>query len=280
MSSSPYIMYGFRICRGRSAGFRRSGRNSLDMDVVVDVVDAVAVVAVALGAIAELQIRIVRVGAAADRAFVTVGPLSALGLIIAGPVGSWAGRCRAARARTIAAAEGKNVPDVAAEKQEVVEQRKDREEPGEIRDAAYHDGLDDLKSGKAQIYPRQILHLDRDDEEQQHLRLGRDGRDGEEEAEIQVGRTGLHAEEQPGQVRQKDTAEIVEVELKRTPVLLQDLAELVVAEQRNRGEQQIDAARIEQVGENIGEQPPHLSFENRAAVKLQPGIDDAAGIDD
>ena len=45
------------------------------MGVVVDVVLAVAVVAVALGAVAELQLRIGNIGAAADGAAVMVGSL-------------------------------------------------------------------------------------------------------------------------------------------------------------------------------------------------------------
>ena len=55
------------------AGF---GLTLLNMHMVVDVIHAVAVIAFAPGAIAKLQVRIVGVGAAADRTFVMIGLLA------------------------------------------------------------------------------------------------------------------------------------------------------------------------------------------------------------
>ena len=57
------------------------------MDVVVDVVHAVAVVAVALRAVAELKVRIVGVGSAADGALVAVRPLTGFRLVTLCPIG-------------------------------------------------------------------------------------------------------------------------------------------------------------------------------------------------
>ena len=55
--------------------------------MIVDVVDAVAAVALALGAVAEFQIGIIRVGAAADSAFVPVGTLAGAAAVVLRPVG-------------------------------------------------------------------------------------------------------------------------------------------------------------------------------------------------
>ena len=48
-------------------------RGSLNMDMIVDMILTVAVVALALGAVAEFQLRVGHIGAAADGAFVGVG---------------------------------------------------------------------------------------------------------------------------------------------------------------------------------------------------------------
>ena len=53
-------------------GNRSLGR-SLNVGVVVDVVFTIAVIALAFGAVAEFQLRVGHIGAAADGAFVGVG---------------------------------------------------------------------------------------------------------------------------------------------------------------------------------------------------------------
>lgn len=56
------------------------------MGVVVDMVDTIAEIALAFGAVAELQIGAFRIGSAADRAFVTVGALTGAAAVMLCPV--------------------------------------------------------------------------------------------------------------------------------------------------------------------------------------------------
>ena len=60
---------------------------SLNVGVIVDVVFAIAVIALAFGAVAEFQLRVGHIGAAADGAFVGVGGL---------PAGRWR-QCKSLR---------------------------------------------------------------------------------------------------------------------------------------------------------------------------------------
>ena len=57
------------------------------MGVVVDMVDAIAEIALAFGAVAEFQIGTFRIGSAADRALVAIGALSRAAAVVLCPVG-------------------------------------------------------------------------------------------------------------------------------------------------------------------------------------------------
>ena len=57
------------------------------MRVVIDMVATITIVPVALGAVAEFEIRVFGIGAAADRALMPVGLLTGFGMIPACPVG-------------------------------------------------------------------------------------------------------------------------------------------------------------------------------------------------
>ena len=102
--------------------------------MIVDVVDAVAAVARAFGAVAEFQIGIIRVRAAADCTFVAVGALTGAAAVILCPVGIRLGvdLCtEVARGLAVGAAAPpalrQEIADVFAEKQEIVQQRNERE---------------------------------------------------------------------------------------------------------------------------------------------------------
>ena len=53
----------------------------MDMFVIIDVVDAVAIEAAAFGAVTELQVGVLRIGSAADGAFMPIGRLGVFLLI-------------------------------------------------------------------------------------------------------------------------------------------------------------------------------------------------------
>ena len=72
------------------------------------------------------------------------------------------------------------------------------------------------------------------------------------------------AEKKTGEVRQENAREIIEVKAAGAPVVLQHLAELVIAKETDNGEEQIIALNVEQVREYIGEQPPDLPLQNLA----------------
>ena len=57
------------------------------MNVVIDMIDAIAAIALALRAVAELEVRVFRIRSAAHKALVAVGALPGAVLIILRPVG-------------------------------------------------------------------------------------------------------------------------------------------------------------------------------------------------
>ena len=215
------------------------------MDVVVDVVHAVAVVAVALRAVAELKVRIVGVGSAADGAFVAVGALAGFRLVTLCPIGVGLGArgigtgvvlLRAA----IAPGVSEEVLNIGAEKQEVVRKRNKGHEPVE-RQRPRQKQENNVHRREGKVHPGKIFDLDGDKHHQKHSCLGREGCNGEEQAEVQVGRIDVVAEKQTGKVAQQDTSEIVEVKAADTPVVFEHLAELIIAEQTDDGKEEIAA---------------------------------------
>ena len=81
-------------------------------------------------------------------------------------------------------------------------------------------------------------------------------------------------------VRQKDAREIIEVKAAGTPVIFQHLAELVITEETDNGEEQITARDVEQICEHIGEQPPDLPMQNFGRGEAEKTVDHAAWVND
>ena len=98
----------------------------LDMHMVVDMIHAVAVIAFAPRAIAELQVWIVGIGAAADRTFVMIGLLPGCIAVLIGPIGIGlllllrTGPFGTGTGNGSRAAVAEHVFDVGTEKQEIV----------------------------------------------------------------------------------------------------------------------------------------------------------------
>ena len=155
------------------------------------------------------------------------------------------------------------VLNVRAEEEEVVRQRNKGHEPVE-RQKARRKQENNVQGREAEVDPSHVFHLDGDEHHEKDSRVGGEGRDGEKQAEVQVGRGDAVAEKKACKVRQKDAREIIEVKAAGTPVIFQHLAELVITEETDNGEEQITARDVEQICEHIGEQPPDLPMQNFA----------------
>ena len=116
----------------------------------------------------------------------------------------------------------------------------------------------------------QVFYLDGQDEEQQHLHVGKQGRKGEEHGQIDI--LGVQPEAQAGdEVHQeavkngeKNAGKKVNVKLRRAPVLLQRAADPIIEIEGDEG-QQPRAGRIE----HKGHKPPDLTPEDKRRVKAQ-----------
>ena len=83
-----------------------------------------------------------------------------------------------------------------------------------------------------------------------------------------------------GEVGHQQPRQIVEIETERAPVVLQNLAELIAAVERDGREQHAPARGVEQVGEDVAEQPPDLPMQHLCGAEAEQGIDHMARIDD
>lgn len=255
---------------------RPAGRLFLsDMFVIVDVVDAVAIEAAAFGAVTEFQIGVLRIGSSADGAFVAVSRLGIFLLIGGRPV--CVGFGSGGTGRIVFEKVRQNVSDVFPEEKDVVQQRDDRCKPQEI-ERAVTEKLQNVENGKAEIDPRHPLHPDRKNEEQKHLRFRCDGGNGKEQTQVQIGRRAAPAEDQRENVVEKDAGQVVEIEPETAPDLFKDLAELVVAEKRNRCQKEADALCVKKICEYISKQPPDLTSQNGTAGETKERIDNTARV--
>ena len=93
------------------------------------------------------------------------------------------------------------------------------------------------------------------------------------------GRVSSGAQQQRGQIGQQKPGEIIQIEAERTPVAFQDLAELIVAEQRHDGQEQIDAGSVVQIRKDVRKQPPDLPAQNGGTAEAEIAVDDVAGVD-
>ena len=148
--------------------------------MAVDVVDAVAAVSGALGAVAELQIRVIHVGAAADAALVQVPGLF-LGLLrrppeVDGPAGVLVpGPLNLAP---------QSVQQAVSEEHQVVQDGQHRQQGKDI--GALGQQSDHAVQEQSGVQIGQPLDLHRQDEEEQYHHVGKQGGKGEKQGQVYV----------------------------------------------------------------------------------------------
>ena len=235
------------------------------MHVAENMVGAIAPIACAAAAIAEVQIGILGIRLAADAALVIV-PLGGL-------AGLGGGLTVLHRLRTMACGGAVYaVAHLGIDKHGEVKKRHHRQ-----HHAAPVTGdkcRDDLKDEQRSVQPRQPLHLHGNDEEQQHLRVREEAGEGEEQGEVHVGgacngvrntrNEGGHHDADGGQ---ENTRDIVEGKLGSAPLALEGRADPVVEIQRNQHEEEAAAGG----DEHIGEDAPNFPLQHHACVHVEEG---------
>ena len=236
------------------------------MGVVVDVVLAVAVVAVAPGAVAELQLRVGAVSAPADGAFVGIVLLD-LGLAEGdGFVGCGVGGLFL---ELPLPAPGQDIDHILAEEQKVVHQRDHREQivgPGVDDQAPDH---------HHQIHQSENPCLHRDEEKQHELGIGEQGGVGQKQAHIQVGGVCEAPKEHTEYIHHHHAPQVEQVKAQGAPDGFNGLPNAVVAEEHDCGKE--DVATV--IDKGVGDQPPDLAGQNQIPVKVQKGGYCPAGVD-
>ena len=204
---------------------------SLDMDVVADMVLAVAVIAIAAGTIAEFQVGVGTIRAAADGALVKEDFLGGdISCLNGGGGGELDHSClpgSRSLTKTFADLEPQrerdDVDDIFSKEQEVIcdgdqGEKADRERIGEY-----------IRKSQHQIEHCEDPSLHRDDKEEQERGIGIQCRIGQKQAHIQVGNVGPNivwvGEHKTEDVHQDHAGEIEEVEPERAPLIFDDPAE-------------------------------------------------------
>lgn len=225
-----------------------------DVDMAVDVVHAVAVIAVALGAVAEFHVGVVGVGNAAHGTFVQVA-LCFLGLLL--------GLFEVDGLRrgfvSDPAEQGGKVP---REEQEIVQDGNDGDQSYQelTADQIKEDGTGE----KRRVDPGQPLDLDRDNEENQEPGLGVEGGEGEEHRQIDIIHGGK-ARHETQQGVEENAHKVEQGELDAAPLPFQGGADHPVEVQRNRQEKQIAV----QGDKDEGDQPPDLTVQDLGDAEEQ-----------
>ena len=162
------------LCRKpKDVGMRSCWNSFGKVNVAVDMVFAEAVVTHAFGTVTEFKIRIIRIRAAADGAFM---PVKAGGLFPPDLL------CRALEvdcggALFIHTEHAEQI--VPAEEEEV-------QDGHQRKQICWEGQREDAKEEEDGIYQRKPLHFDRDDKEQQHLHIREEGGKREEHGEIDI----------------------------------------------------------------------------------------------
>ena len=166
----------------------------LDVDVVVDVIGTVAVVAVALGAVAELHLRVGQVRLAADGALVQgrfglrLGVVEVHDLGAASSVGT--AEIRVFMPGLVGGVLGAALPvghlpaNVRGEEEQIVQDGHDGDEG--IEEMPSQEQAEDLIGEERRVEPGQPLDLHGNDEEEQDLQVREEGGKGEEHGHIHI----------------------------------------------------------------------------------------------
>ena len=234
------------------------------MHVVVDMLHAIAVIAVAFGAVAELHVGVVGVGDAADGAFVEVA-LALLDVLLGlfeldGPVVGPVGCPFPAAAQ--------HPRQVLPEEDQVVQNgdhRQQRPGPGPGEQVA-----DDVIPEQRYVKPGQPLHLQGKDAIQQHLHVRVQSGEGEEQGHVDIIHGHAHIKDKAQDQVQHHAQEIEHVEPGGAPLPLQRRTQPIIEKGAHHKPQQGErptGVKAVQGDQNKGEQPPDLSMEHRTGGK-------------
>ena len=238
------------------------------MAVVVDVVYAEAVVAAAAGAVAELQLGMAHIGAAAYLAAAGVG----LGALLILDAVDFALEVNGGLSPAAAAGADVGEKLISAEKEIVQHRHKGEKIQGEAASQNAHDENHGVHDG-------QPLHLDGDDEEKQHLHIGEEGGEGEEHAEVDIlgvygiAYSGDEEDEEAVYGCENHTGEEVEIEFGCAPAVFQRLAYEVVEVEEYEGKEAVGVG-----DENEGEYAPDLTAENVVGGEGKHTLKAAGGV--
>jgi len=198
------------------------------MYVIVYMLLTEAAVALAAGTVAEFQLRIVRICLAADAALVVIKPcllftldaprlLAEVDGVCAGPLGH--------AAEKVTPAEDEKVDD--------------RNHGQKIDGEGI---LDNAQQEEESVHIGQILHLDGQNEKQQHLHIREKGRKGEEHGKVDVlgaehkVYAGDKVHDHTVDDGQYNAGEEIDVELRSAPVLFKGAAYPIVKIEGNEGQ--------------------------------------------
>ena len=239
------------------------------MSMIADMILAVAMVAIAPGAVPEFQVRVRHISPAADGTFVGIGGFDRGG---GGLVGAGAGEgdyLRAGFGFALSSeeplgieppADGEDIQHILAKEQEVIGQADDREQIG-------GEGIEQqTKQHDGQVKEGEDPGLHRDDEEQQETGIGVKGGVGQEQTQIEIVYICLTAEDKTVHIHHEDAGEVEQVEPESAPGVFHSPSQGIVADQIQKLVENIAV----QGGQGIGEQPPNLALQDQISVEAQP----------
>lgn len=240
-----------------------AGGDLLDMLVVIDMFDAVAIVTFATRAVAEFQVRAVHIGASADGTFVGVGCFGLDGTCLIGTgigkrndfgTGFLAGLSLEQPPGIDPPRHGDDIQHVLAEEEKIVGKGDDREpvqwERIEKKGVQHQY---EINQGEDPCFYR-------NDKEQQELRIGEQCGIAEEQTQIQIRNVCLPTEDHAVNIHHHNTGEIEKIEFQCTPDILHGTPERIVAKQGNGDKEKIVIAAT--VGQRISEQAPDLPLQD------------------
>ena len=226
---------------------------------------AVAVVAVATGAVTEFHVRMAHICAAADDAAVGVGGAlrfccRAEGNGAGGLDNLWTGFAL----RLDSPGGWQYIENILAKEQKIVGdgnqgEQTEGESTGEGKH--YH-----LINRQCQIDHRKDPGSYRDDEKQKKLRIGVQSGKAQKQAHIQIENIGRPVgEEHRVNIHQHDAGEIKKIESQCAPCVFHSLAQRKITEKADGGKQ--EASGI--ISEDIGEKTPYLTLQDQRSVKIE-----------
>ncbi|MPM21232.1 hypothetical protein SDC9_67676 [bioreactor metagenome] len=246
------------------------------MLVIKNVVLAEAVVARAAGAVSELEVGILRVRPAADRALVVIALLPGLfflllggGLELDGAVGI--------RMGGVAPMAGNHTGDFRPEEDEKVQHRHHRQQ--RAQQVQLKGCGQNIHGKQRRIQPGQPLYLHGDDKKQQYLKVRIQNGKGEEHGQIDVEsavnntRAAGKIHDQARQNGQHHARKIVQRKLGRAPFPLQKISDPIV---KIKGQNQKENVISVDGQENKGYEPPDFPVKHMVRGKGEKGDGGAA----